>query len=425
MNSQVVYYKAGIVTGKRFFLPFFLFLINPVLGFLHAIRHIRAKGTFPIIFLFSLVYGLAFSVPKDRFETNLNVDASFYREYFEYCNVRLDFIDWWHGFIAFISLKGESRDYYLQTIAFFSSIFSDNYHFFFLIVACVLAVLYLKCLPYIVQNHHFRICPTSLCLLYLFSFTYILGINALRFPTACWLATYILFEKYLKQNNKVLWFLPILCIIHGSMFFWITLFIFAHYTRKSLRIWTYLFILSIFLSTGFEIMADPIRNLLPSFFDRYFDAYYGEDAMLEEAEKVMSRKSGSFIQLFQILGRLFSNVLVLCILYVARKENVKDHFTSLFQVFLVLITIANFLGFIPFARLRFTVLLYPIMAVLWIHYIQHQRKIYNIICFIPIVFAYDVVMQSYLLYQLTDPHFWICSPIYTVFHMLSGGCLYP
>ena len=98
------------------------FLLSPLLGFVLALKNIKQKSAFGVMFAFALLVGLCMDVPIDRINGDLNVDATTYREYFEEVSVSQNFGGWCEGLISFISLLASS----IPIIAMTADAFAEN-----------------------------------------------------------------------------------------------------------------------------------------------------------------------------------------------------------------------------------------------------------------------------------------------------------
>ena len=109
----------------------FLFILSPFFSLLYSLKSINTKSSFVVVFLFSICFGMAFTVSNIRDFNNKN-DAVSYRADFEmYCLT--DGTEYQRGFNDFISFKGENKDYYFDTVAFYVSRITNNYHVMFFV----------------------------------------------------------------------------------------------------------------------------------------------------------------------------------------------------------------------------------------------------------------------------------------------------
>ena len=109
------------------------FLISPVLGMFSALVRPNTKSSYIILFLSLVTIGMAINIPDDRTE-EMNFDSIAYRAEFE------DYIEMsandYKSVISNYSQMGEdgATDLYSNTLYFFVTRFSENYHICFLFI---------------------------------------------------------------------------------------------------------------------------------------------------------------------------------------------------------------------------------------------------------------------------------------------------
>jgi len=401
------------------FRAFLFFCISPVLGFVYALMHIKEKVSFVIFFLFSIVWGLSFSVPSVRGD-GVNVDGSTYRNFFEDIASVNDWKYWYGGLISFINLEGEYKDYYMETLSFIGASIVNNYHVMFMMAAIIFSYFQLKNLKFLVLEKNFELCFATICLLYMFNGFNVMGLNALRFPTASCIFQFVVLRYYILHDKRPLLILLFLPFFHGSFFFVVPLFFLLNYFKKYYHFWLYLFFVGIVFSTFFQFIIPYIERFVPSFLYHYVEHEVGEDAMSAYEEATFSRSSGLINMLFAMIGSIYSNMLVLILLYQSRKCKLGDNMNSLFLFYISFMSLSTIIGFIPYASGRFRGMLVPLFVVLWVHIINRDNKINRILYLFPLFDAYNLVMTGYLYFRLTNPFFWFMPPVFTIPYMLFG-----
>lgn len=107
-------------------LKIILFLISPFIAFLYSLRTIKTKSSYVVFFLFCVFFGLSFSVSAGKDEENKSDGAS-YREKFELYKYVSD-SEFYKRFNEYFTFEEGAKDYYFDTVAFYVSRVTDNYH---------------------------------------------------------------------------------------------------------------------------------------------------------------------------------------------------------------------------------------------------------------------------------------------------------
>lgn len=104
-----------------------LFIISPFIAFLYSLRTIKTKSSYTVFFLFCVFFGLSFSVSLGKSEEN-RADGASYREKFELYKYVSD-SEFYKRFNEYLSFEEGAKDYYFDTVAFYVSRVTDNYHY--------------------------------------------------------------------------------------------------------------------------------------------------------------------------------------------------------------------------------------------------------------------------------------------------------
>lgn len=188
-----------------------LFLISPFLAFVYSLRRMKTKSSYVVFFLFAVFFGMAFTI-----NLNSGFDSIRYVEQFEeYQHVtHLEFMNDFAGFLNFDEGK---KDFYFDTVAFYTSRFTDNYHFLFMFFSIVFAFFMLKSFRFLTAEKKFNLSLASFILAYWFVNNDIFNINGVRFWTAAWIGIYAIFQIF-QRNDKRYWLLVLVTpFFHGSL----------------------------------------------------------------------------------------------------------------------------------------------------------------------------------------------------------------
>ena len=394
------------------------FLLSPLLGFVLALKNIKQKSAFGVMFAFALLVGLCMDVPIDRINGDLNVDATTYREYFEEVSVSQNFGGWCEGLISFISLTGEEKDYFLPTLSFFASSILNNYHVLFLFGAAFFAFFELKNIRYLVLDEKFKMGVCSLFLLYIFNSFNISTMSTLRFPMASSVFIYVIFKYYFEDNHKVLWLMLLLPFMHGAYFFVLPLFILLSFFKKYEKFWMAVFVIGSFFSFGSHFFQSLLESFTPSFLQGYITAEVGDEAIESYGNANSSRASVDVIGVLGVLKNVYLFVIVLILLLKSKSAKMTLSMRSLYLLFLSFYSFATMISFIPYASSRFRDLMMPLFAVLWLNIIPSESKYNKLLLFVPVAYSYEIALDGYLYYRLMNFSFWFLSPLISVPYML-------
>ncbi len=320
-----------------------LFFISPFIAALYSLRRIHTKSSYFIFFLTSVFFGMVFSVVSGKSISSHGYDGESYRlkfELYQYVS-SLDFIE---GFKSFLMFDEGKKDYYFDTVAFFISRFTDNYHVMFMVFAMVFAYFALKSFKFLTSEDKFDASLSSFILAYLFMSNQIFNINGMRFWTAAWIAVYCIFQIYRNGNKKYFLLALITPFFHGSYWVFIAVLVVAHFFRRFERPWAVLFFVSFFVSSLSVELIQFIQPYLPVFLSRSVDSY-------TNAEYIELRQSWSG---FGFIPLIFSKVKlaylsIMMFLFYRHSDEIKKNpkTKDLYLFLLVWMSVFNFLMFVP------------------------------------------------------------------------------
>lgn len=384
-----------------------LFFFSPILSVIYSVKNLSSKSSFYIIFLFCLLFGLAFTV--SNFRSELSIDGISYRMIFEEWT-NYSWKDYIIAFKEYISFETGTRDFYVESISFFVSRITTNYHFLFMTLAAVFAYFQLKTLRFLTSNSNFNNGIICLILVFFFLWNQIFNINGCRFWTAAWIGVYSAFQIFGNGRYKYLILALITPFVHGSFWIFVIIITLALLTRHYKKFWFILFILS-FVFSGISVTI--IQNLsdnLPPFLFNFIDYYTGEEN-LSRLDSYQGWRTW-----FNYFTRLYPSVLILVLLLCKDKEQTYSS-ENIFGVLLILASVANFTISIPTLGSRFMVLTYPLICYCWLSSFStnRYRAFIYLIPFFWLGEIYDIIP----LYNLVvDPLSLILSPLYTIIKLV-------
>ena len=387
-------------------IKFLLFLISPFLGFIYSIKRINTKSSFIIFFLFSLCFGMCFTPKKSL----TYIDGQHYQEIFlSYRNSSVKKFE--NNFNKYIHFKTEIKDYYADTLAFFVSRFSDNYHVFFFFASIIFSFFLLKTFKYLTNEEEFNNSYTCFLLCYLFVNISIFNINGLRFWTGYWIAMFALFKIFKDKNYKYILLIAISAFCHGTLLLLLPLLLIAIVTKRFRNIWVILYIASFFISEVAFTAIEYVTDYLPMFMQKLVNSY----TSIKFINQATAEGTG-----FWIVGEFFKHVVsffffITMILIIINKQKIIDEkrTENLFTLLLVLMTFSNFFSAIPSLGSRFFMFTYPLVAYIWLLHFKDYKKNYSLFFnLIPIYFFMKIFNESRLYIQTLNIDFFISSPIY-------------
>lgn len=391
-----------------------LFLISPFFSLLYSFRTLNRKSSFWVIFGFCVFFGLAFTVGLDRFEGS--GDGITYRALFEqYKSVSVS--EYMQTLSEYLEFDAGSKDFYADTVSFLVSRITGNYHILFMIYAIVFSYFQLKSLRFFVQeNCQKQITLYVFCLFALFTFNQIFNINGVRFWTAAWIAVYSVLQIFYNGNKRYLLLVAFTPFVHGSYFMFLVVVLLALFTSKFKKSWIILYVLSFVFSTISVEVFNMTMDYLPDFMAGQAAAYLDEWTI---AERENSVGTGFWIvgKAFGVMSRIYINVLIL-VLAINKKIDYNEDSKKLLGFILILGSMANFTMPIPSVGGRFMCLLFPLIAVMFIHNMLEKKYNKLIYCF-PVLyfFSFHQLFLNYL--NVVSIGFFFSSPIVILINSLS------
>jgi len=390
-----------------------LFLISPFLAFVYSLKRIKTKSSYVVFFLFSIFFGIAFTVQSGK-RGDAYIDSVSYRELFEQYKFvsHQEFIKNFKDFLTFSEGK---KDYYFDTVAFYVSRATDNYHVMFMVFAAVFAFFSLKTFKFLTSEDNFDASLSCYILAYLFMINQIFNINGMRFWTAAWIAVYAIFQIF-KNNNKKYFLLALTTpFFHGAYWIYIVVIIIAYFLKNYSKLWVVLFFISFLLS---NISIDFIQSLtdkLPPFLANMALSY--TDPEYVELRRSVGSGFSWLAEIFNFLVRFYMNFMVYLFIRNSEMINNNPKTQNLFSFLLVWMTFVNFTMPVPSLGGRFMTLSYPLIAYIWL--VNFKGKKYTKILYaMPFVFSASIFFQLQYYNMVLDPLFYISSPLYLIYKYL-------
>lgn len=389
-----------------------LFLISPFFSFLYSLRRMNTRSSYVVFFLFAVFFGMAFAV--DNYRAEGTFDGVSYRIQFEEYVFKSSW-DYFDGLEGFLKFDEGKKDYYYDTVAYFVSRVTDNYHVMFMVFAMIFAYFMLKCLRFLTSEEKFNYSIAALILAYLFTTNQIFNINGVRMWTAAWVGVYALFQIFRNGNKKYFLLLFITPFFHGSFWIFIAVTIMGYFLMRFNKVWVTLFFVSFFVgSIALELLQD-ISDELPVFMQLMISSY--TDADYVELRTGPGTGFWWVGRLSATAVRLYMNIMVY--LFIKNSQMIKANPKTriLFMFLLVYMTFVNFTMPVPSLGGRYMRLAYPLIAYIWLvnfKDVKYQKYLYAM----PFVFWFSIYGQINQYLAVLDKSFFISSPFVLVYKYL-------
>ncbi|WP_285269911.1 EpsG family protein [Kaistella rhinocerotis] len=393
-----------------------LFVFLPVLSFVYSLRSLNTKTSFIVFFLCAVLFGMAYTVPSGP-TVEIGVDGAYYRLEFDNAKFlsEVEFLEGWNSFLNFDEGK---KDYYFETVSYYLSRFTDNYHVMFMVLATVFAFFSLKSFKFFTEEIGQQIGLGVFILAYMFMYNQIFNINGVRFWTATWIGVYAIFQIF-KNNKKQYWLLVLVTpYFHGSFWIFIGVLILAELTRRFEKTWVILFGFSFVFSNIAIEFLQSYQDTLPAFMSGMVNDY-------TDAEYVKSRNEvgigyGFIPHTFDILMRIYQALLIFLFIKNSKQIRSNNKTNNLYLFLLVWASVFNFFAFVPSLGVRFNTFVWPLIAYIWLVNFK-QVKYKEVLYGMPLVFAWNFFTMFGYYNMVLTWDFYISSPVVLIFKYLIIG----
>lgn len=387
-----------------------LFLLNPFLSVIRAIKDIRDGFSHKILYAWFIVFGVGFCAVNEaadsfRYVENFNRECHY--SWGEYTD---EISEWW-------TFESSIKDIYTLSVNFFVGRFTDNYHWTYLIYAIVFGFFYIKSLKVFLKYSQRN---DWLFYMLLFMFCYsnpIFNINGARFWTAAWIGVFVGLKLFVEKQYRYLPLLLLMPIIHGSSVIWVALLGIAWLSRYFQNIWIVLFIASSFVSAMTYLpLMDRYTDLLPQFMQNQIWAYT-ESEMAQERLAGHSQYGKAYADFLIALPGYFSLLLSYLLIINRKKINAVETNKILLTIFLSLSAMTNFLSTIPSVG-RFMAMVIPFLVIVWIQNADVLKKYNYLFYTVPVLYAYSLLYWYRHMSSVTELYLYVFPAPFTVIKYL-------
>lgn len=360
-----------------------LFLINPALAAVSALRDIRDGYSYKILYLWFVIFGIGFCALSETADSFRYVEDFMVEHRYS-----------WDQYVTeireYFTFDSNIKDIYTLSVNFLVGRFTGNYHWIYLIYAAVFGLFYIKSLKIFLK---FEVLDNIVFYALLFMFCYsnpIFNINGARFWTAAWIGVYVALKFFVQKEYKPLLLLLLMPLIHGSSTIWIAILGGALLLSRFQTMVIGLFIASSFISAvSYLNILNDYSYLLPQFMQNQIWSYTESEMALERLSGI-SQYGKAYADFLMALPSYFI-ILLSYLLILNRKEINKDNSTKYdFTIMLALSAITNFLSSIP-SMGRFQALVIPLLVIVWAQNYEILKKYNKYFMAVPILYAYSLL----------------------------------
>lgn len=357
-------------------LKFFLFILNPLLGFLYALKKPNSRSSYIVFFLFGLIYSWVMDTHIKEYDFTRIIE-SFYMQDYSTSEV-------WNEIINYFNGNSTEKELYRFVLIWFTHLFSDNYHLLFTFAAIPLLFFMLKSLKYITHdkiNYSNSFYNLILLLLFIIPFD-IFQVSNFRFATGAWVIIYSTIKIFYDKNKNYLLLAFIAPLIHSGFWFYCFILLIFHLVSANTKLLKFFFYISIpfaFIETDLLSLINFSQlSFLPQSLTKWGDGYL-TDEMIDKAGMY---RSGSGFYWVEII---FSKLVILSYIigtHLSIKEIEKGTTSEVvrlkkyFLFFIFFFTITNIIQIVPTLGFRYFLIVKVLFILIWFKLFSHKREKY-------------------------------------------------
>ena len=365
-----------------------LLLFAPVLSFFVSLYDAYEKNSKVVLILFCGLVGWL------MFPYNTDLDLYAYYEYIRSYGEpnKTAFLG---GLSDFLSFDTNVKDYYFESIVYYVSQVTSNYHFVFLVIGLVYGFFFATAMGIITKEiddsgdkkYHL----TLLFIIFItIPFTYI---SSVRFWTAAWVAICISLKVFVDKKYYYTLFLPFLVFIHGTFLVFIVLFCITLLIKRIPRINRPLIVL-VYLSIPLSFLSiyvgEALYNYLPTPLQHTADFYFSEENL---ARKSLQGSGYYYVStIFKSIVTAFKYIMI--VLLLNKRWSISDKYPGIHVLTLLMLAFSLFTMGIPSLGGRFFNVAFPLVVFLWIctfKFNDYKQFVY----LTPVVFSFDFIYWLY------------------------------
>lgn len=372
-----------------------LFILNPFLSGISALKNIRDGVSHKFLYLWFLIFGIGLCA-MDK-----SADSYRYMEDFivEHCYS-------WSEYKTIVSeyftFDSDIRDIYTLTVNYIVGRFTSNYHWVFLIYASVFGFFYIKSLTIFLREDTVQDDFVFYALLFMFCYSNpIFNINGVRFWTAAWIGVYVTLNIFIVKDYKKIFLLLLMPLIHGSMVLWTVFLAIVFVLSRFQNITIVLFVISSFLSaTSYLNLMDHVTEYLPRYMQDMIWSYTESDYALERMDSTKNAVP-LYARFLMALPGYFNLYLSYVLIFNKSEINEDEHKGRCLSVMLAFAAITNFLSGIPSMH-RFQSMVIPFLVIVWAQNYEILEKYSSVFKLVPVLYAYSLLYWFRYMSSITE-----------------------
>lgn len=388
-----------------------LFILNPFISVIVALKNIRDGVSHRILYLWFLVFGIGFCAMNEAADSFRYVEEFMMESQYTWGRYLQEVKEW-------ATFESNIKDIYTLTVNVLIGKFTSNYHWTYLVYAAVFGFFYIKSLKIFLKHQMVKKEIVFYALLFMFCYSNpIFNINGVRFWTAAWIGVYVALNLFAEKKYRTIPLLILLPLVHGSSVIWVVIMLAAIVLSRFQKVTIGLYLASSFVSAvSYLNILNDYSYMLPQFMQNQIWSYTESEMALERLAGI-SEYGAAYADFLIALPGYFQ-ILLSILLILNRKEiNQNKEAGILMTVTFALAAITNFLSGIP-SMGRFQAFVIPFLVIVWSMNHDVLKKYDKIFYVIPILYAYSLLYWYRHMSSVTELYLYVFPAPLTTFHYL-------
>ena len=401
-----MHYMSNTVVNK-----IILFILNPFISAIVALKNIRDGVSHRILYLWFLVFGIGFCAMNEAADSFRYVEEFMMESQYTWGRYLQEVKEW-------ATFESNIKDIYTLTVNVLIGKFTSNYHWTYLVYATVFGFFYIKSLKIFLKHQMVKKEIVFYALLFMFCYSNpIFNINGVRFWTAAWIGVYVALNLFAEKKYRTIPLLILLPLVHGSSVIWVVIMLAAIILSRFQKVTIGLYLASSFVSAvSYLNILNDYSYMLPQFMQNQIWSYTESEMALERLAGI-SEYGAAYADFLIALPGYFQ-ILLSILLILNRKEiNQNKEAGILMTVTFALAAITNFLSGIP-SMGRFQAFVIPFLVSVWSMNHDVLKKYDKIFYAIPILYAYSLLYWYRHMSSVTELYLYVFPAPLTTFHYL-------
>ncbi len=401
-----MHYMSNTVVNK-----IILFILNPFISAIVALKNIRDGVSHRILYLWFLVFGIGFCAMNEAADSFRYVEEFMMESQYTWGRYLQEVKEW-------ATFESNIKDIYTLTVNVLIGKFTSNYHWTYLVYATVFGFFYIKSLKIFLKHQMVKKEIVFYALLFMFCYSNpIFNINGVRFWTAAWIGVYVALNLFVERKYRMIPLLILMPLVHGSTVIWVVIMLAAIILSRFQKVTIGLYLASSFVSAvSYLNILNDYSYMLPQFMQNQIWSYTESEMALERLAGI-SEYGAAYADFLIALPGYFQ--ILLCILLILNRKEINQNKEAgiLMTVTFALAAITNFLSGIP-SMGRFQAFVIPFLVIVWSMNHDVLKKYDKIFYVIPILYAYSLLYWYRHMSSVTELYLYVFPAPLTTFHYL-------